>query len=258
LTLRRNRFDLTGKVALVTGGNSGLGLGFATGIAEAGGDVVIWGRRADRNRNAAAMLREYGVHVLTQAIDVTDEAQVVAGIPAAVTEMGRLDCVVANAGMIRRVPSFLELSTDVWEEVLAVNLHGVFFTMREAARHMVERSDAGDPGGSLILNGSLATIRGVKAIQHYAAAKGALASMMRGLAVELGGHGIRANLIMPGKFPGLLDPDRPVPPPPKLMPIQRYGVPEDVAGIVVYLMSDASRYHTGDMITIDGGASVFV
>lgn len=258
-----NLFDLRGKVALVTGANSGLGLGFARGIARAGGDVVVWGRRPERNAQAAEVLRSYDVRVHTQVVDVSDEQQVVAGIREAVARMGRLDCVIANAGVNSRYRSFLDLPTQAYHELLAVNLHGAVYTLREAARHMVTRAGQGDPGGSLVACGSLAVVAGVPRIEHYAAAKGGLMAVSRSMAVEFGPYGIRVNMILPGRIESELGAERPDPDRDRKRrvtaernPIRRLGTPADLEGIVVYLMSDASAYHTGDVITVDGGLSV--
>jgi NAD(P)-dependent dehydrogenase (short-subunit alcohol dehydrogenase family) len=257
-------FDLTGKVGLVTGANSGLGLGFASGMARCGADVVVWGRRADRNEEAAKRLRELGAgRVLTAAVDVTSEAQVAAGIEAAVREMGRIDCVVANAGFVDMAP-FHELTTARYEAMLAVAQHGSFFTLREAVKHMKARADAGDPGGSLILCGSLSNFRGVPTLAHYGAAKGAAAGMIRSIAAEYGRFGIRANVVVAGTFyTGFMRgiPEERIPLTAALWarnPIPRWGYPEDLEGITAYLMSDSSRFHTGDVIVIDGGQSVVV
>jgi NAD(P)-dependent dehydrogenase (short-subunit alcohol dehydrogenase family) len=255
-------FDLTGKVALVTGANSGLGLGFATGIAKAGGDVAIWGRRSDRNEQAAGELRRHGGRVLAQTVDVSDESQVVGATAAAVAELGRIDCVVANAGISTRAPSFDRMTSDLWHDLLAVNLHGAFYTLREGVRHMVQRAEAGDPGGSVIVCGSLLVFSGVPRLQHYGAAKAALASVTRSIAVEYGRHGIRANMVAPGWFDSELggrDPDVVALREEQMRtrnPIPRAGRPEDLEGIAVYLMSDASSYHTGDVLVIDGGKLV--
>lgn len=254
-------FDLTGKVVLITGANSGLGLGFANAIARAGGDVVIWGRRADKNEEAARALRAYGGRVLAQAVDVSDEALVASSLREAVAELGRIDSVIANAGFNERLPSFHEMSSDSYHRLLAVNLHGAVYTLREGVAHMVERAEAGDPGGSLIVCGSLTVLRGVARIEHYAAAKGALAAVMRGIAVEYGPRGIRANMIAPGYFAsdiGGRDPEvvERMSQTVAKIPIPRPGHPDDLAGIVVYLVSDASAYHTGDVIVVDGGMSV--
>jgi NAD(P)-dependent dehydrogenase (short-subunit alcohol dehydrogenase family) len=259
----RNPFDLSGKVALVTGANSGLGLGFARGIAKAGGDLVIWGRRAQNNEQAARELREHGVRVWPQTVDVADEQRVMDGIEAAVAEMGRLDCVIANAGISTHYPSWLATPTEAYHELLAINLHGAVYTLREAARHMVARAEAGDPGGSLITCGSLTVTAGVPRIEHYSAAKGALMAVTRSMAVEFGPQGIRVNMVLPGRIESQLSADNPDQDHERRRramternPIRRYGTPADLEGIAVYLMSDASAYHTGDMITIDGGLSI--
>jgi NAD(P)-dependent dehydrogenase (short-subunit alcohol dehydrogenase family) len=250
-------FDLRGKTALVTGGNSGLGLGFATGVAKAGADVVIWGRRAESNETAAQELRRHGVRVIAQAVDVSDEEQVTSAMADALNEMGKIDCVFANAGMSSRPPSFHEMTTEMWHELLDTNLHGAFYTLRATLAHMVDRAEAGDPGGSVVVCGSLLVHSGVARLQHYGAAKGGLMAVTRSIAVEYGGHGIRANMIAPGYFESGLgrDPDVVIRNAEKMKanPIPRIGTPEDLEGIAVYLMSDASSYHTGDVIVIDGG-----
>jgi len=255
-------FDLSGKTALVTGGNSGLGLGFATGVAKAGADVVIWGRRAERNEAAAEELRTHGVRVLGQAVDVADEQQVTAALAEALEEVGKIDCVFANAGMSSRPPSFHEMSTETWHELMNTNLHGAFYTLRATVGHMVERSEAGDPGGSIVVCGSLLVHSGVPRLQHYGAAKGGLMAVTRSIAVEYGRYGIRANMIAPGYFESGLggrDPDVVALRETQIRernPIPRVGTPADLEGIAVYLMSDASAYHTGDVIVIDGGKLV--
>jgi NAD(P)-dependent dehydrogenase (short-subunit alcohol dehydrogenase family) len=255
-------FDLTGKVGLVTGANQGLGLGFATGMAKAGADVVIWGRRAERNEVAAAELRSYGGRVLAQTVDVTNEQRVIDGIDAAVAEMGRLDCVVVNAGLGAVPRPFHEISAAEYLLQLETAQHGAFFTLREATRHMVQRADAGDAGGSLIACSSLSVLLGIRERAAYAAARGAVLAMVRSIAVEYGGRGIRANLVAAGYFDTALggrDPAHAKARAEQLRtrnPIPRAGTPADLEGITAYLMSDASAYHTGDLIRIDGGMAV--
>jgi NAD(P)-dependent dehydrogenase (short-subunit alcohol dehydrogenase family) len=251
-------FDLTGKVALVTGANSGIGFGFARGLARAGADVVIWGRREDRNAEAVARLSEYGGRVISRALDVRDERAVAAGVDAAVEALGRLDIVVANAGIASQAP-FAEMSSDTYRALLDVNLHGAVFTLREAARHMVARAKAGDRGGSLIICGSGSIFQGVPTMAHYAIAKGALNSLSKTLAAELGPYGIRSNVIAPGFIHTemtLADPAIGAAITAAVeakTPLGRAGTPEDLEGAVVYLASDAARYHTGDTLVIDGG-----
>jgi NAD(P)-dependent dehydrogenase (short-subunit alcohol dehydrogenase family) len=222
--------------------------------------VVVWGRRADANARAAEHLASFGVRVHHRAVDVTDEGAVSAGFADAVEVMGRLDCVVANAGIMTTGERYHEMPAASWHKVLAINLHGAHYTLQAGIRHMLARKEAGDPGGSLLVNGSLTTRYGVPRSENYAAAKGALASVVRCIAAEYGRDGIRANIVLPGfirtnafsgdQFTKILEERAPIP---------RWGYPADFAGIAAYLMSDAASYHTGDLITIDGGwsSSVF-
>ena len=256
--MTQNIFDLTGKVALVTGANSGIGFGFASGLARAGADIVIWGRREERNRAAEHKLRSHGHRVASRVVDVSVEAEVVEGMRAAVAEMGRLDCVVANAGIANQAP-FIDMTAEIYHNLLNVNLHGAFYTLREAAKHMVARAQSGNPGGSLIICGSASIFQGVPTMAHYGTAKGALNSMAKALAAELGPHGIRVNVIAPGFIITEMTQADPVlgemiaAAVAAKAPLGRAGRPEDLEGAVVYLASDASRYHTGDTLMIDGG-----
>ena len=251
-------FDLSGKAALVTGGNSGIGLGIAEALAAAGADVAIWGTNEAKNEAARARLEGSGRRALALKCDVGDPVQVTAAMAETVRALGRVDACFANAGVYGgRQKPFLEHEAADWERVLRVNLTGAFHTLQAAARHMVERG-----GGSLVGTASIAAIEGAPRNQHYAASKGGLVSMVRGLAVEMARHGIRANAILPGwietemtarsvadeRFRGAVLPR---------IPMRRWGRGEDFGGVAVYLMSDASAYHTGDTLVIDGGYSLF-
>lgn len=255
-------FDLSGKVGLVTGANQGLGLGFATGLAKAGADVIIWGRRSERNDRAADELRQYGGRVLAQTVDVADEAAVVAGFEQAVARMGRVDGVVINAGLGAIPTPFHEVSAEEYHRQLAVAQHGAFYTLREATKHMVARAGAGDPGGSLVACGSLTMMRGVPLRASYGAARGATLAMIRSIATEYGAIGVRANVVAAGYFDtdlGGRDEAHAQARAEQMRsrnPIPRAGIPADLEGVVAYLMSDAAVYHTGDCIVIDGGMSV--
>lgn len=256
-------FDLSGKVALVTGANDGLGFGFATGMAKCGADVVIWGRRKAENEAAVAKLAEHGTRVMSREVDVSVESEVVEGMAAAVEAMGRIDCVVSNAGIVTGSP-FHEMTTEIYEGLLAINQHGGFFTLREGVKHMMARAEAGDPGGSVLVCGSLSIWRGVPHLSHYGAAKGALTSMVRGIAVEYGKYGIRANVVAPGTIltgimAGIPEDENPMTEElNKTIPIPGWGYPADVEGIAAYLASDSARFHTGDVMIIDGGASATI
>ncbi|MCK9993147.1 MAG: 2-dehydro-3-deoxy-D-gluconate 5-dehydrogenase [Alphaproteobacteria bacterium] len=251
-------FDLTGKVALVTGGNGGIGLAMARAMAEAGANIVIWGTNAEKNDAAEAALSGLGVKLLTAKVDVSQEQQVIDAFGQAVQHMGRVDTVIANAGVGYGAPAFTDITIEGFHKVHAVNVDGALFTLREAARHMITR----EGGGSLVGIASLAAIEGAGRNQAYGSSKGALVAMIRGIAVEMARYGIRANAILPGwvatdltgasqasqKFN-----DNVI----SRVPIRRWGQPEDYAGIAVYLASDASRFHTGDQIIIDGGYAIF-
>ena len=255
-------FNLAGKVSLVTGGNRGIGFGMARALAQAGSDIVIWGTSAANNRQAEGELDRLGVRVLAQEVNVAEEGAVVAAKAEAAVAMGRIDTVIANAGIGGGAASFSEMSVDVWRRVLSVNLDGVFFTCREACKHMVERAKSGDPGGSIAVIASLAAIEGAARNEAYAATKGGVVSMMKAIAVEHARHGVRANAILPGWIAtdmtagsqgSSVFTERVI----SRVPARRWGEPEDFGGIAVYLASDASKYHSGDSFVIDGGYSIF-
>jgi NAD(P)-dependent dehydrogenase (short-subunit alcohol dehydrogenase family) len=251
-------FDLTGKVALVTGGNGGIGFGMVEAMAQAGADIVIWGSNPKKNADAEAKLATLGVRVLTQVVDVSDEHAVSAGMVEAVAKMGRVDTVIANAGIGIGAPSFSEFSTEAYRKVLAVNLDGVFFTFREACKHMITRPG----GGSLVAISSLSALDGAPRNEAYAATKGALIPMVRAIAVEHARYGVRANCILPGWIAtdmtaGAQGNDKFNDNVIKRVPMRRWGEPKDFGGMAVYFASDASSFHTGDSVLIDGGYGVF-
>ena len=252
-------FDLTGKTALITGGNGGIGLGMAEGLAMAGANIAIWGTNEAKNQAALAQLAPHGTKTAAFQCDVGDEQAVIATFAQTLAQFGRIDCCFANAGVGGRgTPSFGEMSLEEWHRVMRINLDAVFLTLREAARHMVARGG----GGALVATSSTAAIMGAARNEHYGASKGAILSMTRALAVEYARHGIRAHSILPGwvetemtadafaseRFANNVKPR---------IPMRRWGKPADFGGIAVYLMSDASSWHTGGDLLIDGGYTIF-
>lgn len=246
-------FDLSGTVALVTGGNNGIGLGMAEGLAGAGASVMIWGRNEERNAAALERLAEYGVETAAMRVDVGDEDEVVAAFAATVEAFGQVDSVFANAGVGAGATRFREMTTEEWRWIFRVNMDGAFWTFREAVNHMLPRG-----GGSLVVTSSVSADAGFPRGEHYAATKAGVRALIQGIAVEHGRHGIRANAIAPGwvvtgMTDGFIEGDRFEANVKPRIPVGRWGTPEDFAGIAVYLASDASAWHTGDTITIDGG-----
>lgn len=261
--MTRGLFDLHGKVTVVTGGNSGLGLGFARGIARQGGDLEIWARNAEKNAAAKQELEAFGVRVITRQVDVASEQQIIAAYAALLRDFGRVDCVIANAGLPPpRTRSMLELSTQEYLDFIDVSLHGAFYTLREGARLMVQRAEAGERGGSLVFCGSLSMFKGLPGKPSYAGSKGAMGAIVRSMAAEFGKYGIRANTVAPGYIKTGMTGEGELSDLDKFMmaknAIPRPGYLADFEGIAAYLASDASSFHTGDTLTIDGGSMVML
>jgi NAD(P)-dependent dehydrogenase (short-subunit alcohol dehydrogenase family) len=261
--MARGLFDCTGKVTVVTGGNGGIGFGFAMGVAKMGGDVAIWARNAEKSAKAKAELEAAGAgKVIAYKVDVSEEANIKAGFEQVIADFGRVDCVFANSGASPRYNSAFEMPTEHWYEFQKTALDGAFFTLREGARLMKARVEAGDEsGGSLVACGSLSLFQGLPGKMEYAASKAAVAAAIRCLAIELAPLGIRANVVAPGLImtPMMGEGARadavaahfaPT------IPMKRTGYPADFEGIGAYLCSDASSFMTGETVTIDGGYMV--
>ncbi len=248
-------FDLTGRVALVTGGNSGIGLGMAAGLAQAGAAVVIAGRAADKNAGAVKSLEAAGGKATAVEGDVGDEAACRALVDQAVARFGRLDILVNNAGMsIRKAPEIL--TAEEWGRVMAVNLTSAFICSQAAYPHLVKAG-----GGKIINTGSMMSIFGAPYAVAYAASKGGIVQMTRAHATAWAKDNIQVNAILPGwidtdltraarqQVDGLHD---------RVLartPARRWGMPDDFAGIAVFLASAASDFVNGAAIAVDGGYS---
>ena len=248
--------DLSGRVAVVTGGNGGIGLGIAEALIDAGASVAIWARKEDKSREALTTLTGRGGRAIAVRCDVTSEHDVREAMARTIGELGKVDALFANAGINRKTP-LLQMTFAEWREVMAINLDGSFLCAQAAARHMVERGE----GGSIVIVSSIVARFGAPTMEHYAATKAALVSLSRSLAVELAPHRIRCNALLPGwtdteMSDEWLEDARFVDIVTKRTPVRRWGVPGDYAAIAAYLADPTFTFHTGDVVTVDGGYSI--
>jgi NAD(P)-dependent dehydrogenase (short-subunit alcohol dehydrogenase family) len=255
-------FDLKGKSCLITGGSRGIGFAMAKALAASGADLMLWANQRASLTQAAEALQVYGTRVHTRLVDVAVENQIVREMQELRAEFPRLDAVIACAGIGQKETAFVELETSIFDKVQAVNLHGTMWTMREACKLMIQQAKEGQGGGSLIGVASLAGRFGAPTMEGYAASKLAIEGLIRSLAVSMARYGVRANVVVPGWI--ATDMSRHYRDRPAInehiirrIPVRRWGTADDLGGIAVYLVSDASAYHTGDSLVIDGGYSVF-
>ena len=236
-------FDLSGRTVVVTGGNGGIGLGYARGVAKAGANVAIWARNEEKNTKAKEELESHGAKVITLACDVSDESQILASIEETAGQLGRIDACFANAGY--GAPGDpLKISLEKWRKLLSVNFDGAFLTMRCCANHMIETGG----GGKLVVTSSMVEHFGSPNQIHYAAGKAGVGSMVKSLAVRLARHDIQVNSIQPGwvvseQTQAMSESDDFNKMLMKRIPARRWGDNSDFEGIAVYFASDASRYH---------------
>lgn len=245
-------FDLTDKVAIVTGSSRGIGKAIALGLAGAGAHVVVAARTTADVETSAAEIRALSRKALALPTDVRDSEQVAKMVEKTMEEFGRIDILVNNAGGVFPV-SPLEMSEGAWDAIIRENLKSVFLCSKAVGKIMVEQKK-----GSIINISSMAALRGYVMNVSYGAAKAGIISLTMGLAVELAPHQVRVNAIVPGAIdtPGVMQqPDYPKIRQERLemIPMGRLGKPEDIAGAAIYLASDASSYTTGASILIDGG-----
>ncbi|MCH8309751.1 MAG: glucose 1-dehydrogenase [Chloroflexi bacterium] len=250
-------FDLSGKTAIVTGGNGGIGLGIARGLAQAGANVVVAARNQQKTDSALKELRSLGVKAIGVSTEVTNEEDVADMVKAALDEFGRVDILVNNAGMsIRKAPQ--DYTMEEFERVIDVNLNGTFLCSRDVHAPMKEAG-----GGKIINIGSMTSVFGSDWVAPYSASKGAVVQLTKSLAIAWASDNIQVNAILPGwihtdltapiktDFSERYETIR------SRIPHGRWGEPEEMGGCAVFLASTASDYVTGVSIPVDGGYVAF-
>ncbi|HSB26566.1 MAG TPA: glucose 1-dehydrogenase [Pyrinomonadaceae bacterium] len=246
------RLDLNGKVAVVVGGTSGIGLAIAKGMAEAGADVVPTSRRADQVDAAASEVEARGKRSIRVSSDVSDRASLQNVLDESIKAFGKVDVLVNSAGRTKRGPT-LDFSEEDWNDILDTNLTGTLRAAQVFGRHMLERGS-----GSIINIASLSTFVALYEVAAYSASKAAVASLTKSLAIEWSQRGVRVNAIAPGVFRTPLNE--------KLLdetergrefllrtPMKRFGKVDELAGAAIFLASDAASFVSGEILTVDGG-----
>ena len=253
----RELFDLTGRVAIVTGGSIGLGRRMAAGLAEMGANLVLCARKAERCQQAAEELRQLGVKAIAAACDVKSQASIQGVVDAALAEFGRIDVLINNAGISWGSPAE-EMSLEDWNKVIETNLTGTFLCAQAVGRVMIKQGR-----GKIINIASVAGLGGAPpelAAIGYHASKGGVISFTKDLACKWAAHNIQVNAIAPGWFPTHMS-NRVLERYRELflshIPLRRFGNEDDLKGAAVYLASDASDYVTGHVLVVDGGQSAW-
>ena len=250
--------DLSNRVFVVTGGNGGIGLGMAEGIALAGGQVAIWGRNQEKNESAIAAIEALGGQARAYVCDVASEEEVIATLNHTVSDFGRCDGLFANAGRGGTGKKFVDLSLEDWRAVMAVNLDGVFLCLREAAKFLIEQNQ----GGSLVAVSSTSAIHGAAGNEAYGTAKTGLNGLVRALSVAFARHQIRVNSLLPGwtvtdLASGSYANDKFRDATTKRTPVRRWADPAEFREVGAFLADPTQTFHTGQEICVDGGYTVF-
>ena len=250
-------FDLTGRVAVITGSSRGIGRAIAIEYARMGARVVISSRRIDACKAVVSEIREAGGHATAAACNVRNKADLEGLVAHALRECGHIDILVPNAAINPVYGPSSEVSDAVWNKVLTTNLTATHWLCQLVLPGMADRG-----GGSVIVLSSIISIAGAANLGVYAVSKAAEAQLARNLAVEWGTRGIRVNAIAPGVIKtdfakALYENPKAAELVANMTCLKRLGEPDDIAGVAVFLASDAARYITGQMILVDGGASIF-
>jgi NAD(P)-dependent dehydrogenase (short-subunit alcohol dehydrogenase family) len=249
-------FDLSGHVAVVTGGNGGLGLAMAKGLVKAGASIAVWGRNAEKNAIAVNALEDLGGVAAAFAVDVTDASQCANAFAATLERFGKVDSMFANAGGSGARGPFHTLSTDDWRQSVDLNLTSAIDCFKLAIGHWLETKRP----GKLVVTSSIAGLIGIPMAAPYSATKAAVQGLVRGLAIEYGRAGIQANAILPGFIETELSVDTPKyfqDGAKRRVASGEIGQLEDMEGIAVYLASQESKFMTGQCLVLDGGHMVF-
>ena len=248
-------FDLNGQVAVVTGGNGGIGRGIALGLAEAGAAVAILGRNDEKNQRVLSELKTIGVPSIAVRIDVTDRAALEPALNRVHSELGGINILVNNAGNVSLSGGVLQEKPEDWDNVIETQLNAVFLLSKVAARSMLTKR-----AGKIINIASMYSFFGSGLVPSYSAAKGGIVQLTKSMAIELAPHNIQVNAIAPGWIEtDMTAPVRTMPMNDEILsrtPAGRWGQPEEVAGTAVYLASRASDFVTGATIRVDGGYSI--
>lgn len=255
---RLSIFDLTGKAAVITGGGGGIGRGIAQGLAEAGCDVVVCGRKYGPCAKACEEIAGLGVRAHPVRCDVSRSGDVENLVGEAIEKMGAIDILVNNAGIEGKEKPFLDTSEEDWDSVMDINLKGAFLCSRAAAGKMIERGK----GGRIINISSIAAFLAMPNVSAYSASKSGLLQLTRTMALELAEYDIQVNVICPGYFETPMS--RRMYPPEiwekmarRYVPMKRRGRPEELKGAAIYLASAASGFMTGSCIVVDGGQHIW-
>ena len=248
-------FDLTGRVAVVTGGNGGIGRGIALGLAEAGAAVAVWGRNDEKNQRVLSELKAIGIRSMAVMVDMTNRAGLEPAVNKVESELGSVNILVNNAGIASLSGGVVNEKPEDWDRVIETQLNSVFLLSKLAAQSMIRQKS-----GKIINIASMYSFFGSGLVPSYSAAKGAIVQLTKSMAIELAPHNIQANAIAPGWIEtDMTAPVRTTPMNDEILartPAGRWGQPEEVAGAAVYLASRASDFVTGDTIRVDGGYAI--